>query len=281
MPAAGAAIGFITFIASMISRVSPASTVCARRDERRRAGLGRQEDGADHRRLDRAGMAGGADIGGGGPRAAAAAGAAPEPAAAGGCGGGRDGDACASTTIRRSPSSTSISLRSFSSSSSASWRTRSVSTRMPPSEPFVIGSSKSLSLLPEPRPRSGALLSETGGRVQSKLIAERAEAGDRSPAPPARSRLGGGSSRAPAGWTDGPRSPAASIAFTASCSATEVWVKPPALRITALAPCGLRLVQPVDQMALMVGLAELDLERRAPRARSSSRPAMSSSVSAP
>ena len=59
MPARGAAIGFITFIASMISRVSPSFTLSPGDDERLGARLAGEEDGADHRRLDRAGMAGG------------------------------------------------------------------------------------------------------------------------------------------------------------------------------------------------------------------------------
>ena len=42
-------------------------------------------------------------------------------------------------------------------------------------------------------------------------------------------------------------------------------MKPPALSSTALAPFGLRLVQPVDQMALMVGLAHVDREAERPR----------------
>ena len=63
VPALGATIGFITFIASTISSVSPAATCLPGADERRGAGLGGQIGGADHRRLDRAGM-----IGGGGQR---------------------------------------------------------------------------------------------------------------------------------------------------------------------------------------------------------------------
>ena len=55
------------------------------------------------------------------------------------------------------------------------------------------------------------------------------------------------------------------IALTASSRATELWVKPAALRITAFAPFGLRLVQPVDQMAFVVGLADLDLDPELPR----------------
>ncbi len=94
----------------------------------------------------------------------------------------------------------------------------------------------SLSLIGTPFSVAGRRLSETGGRVQSKLVAERAEAGDRSPRRRPRSASAGGSFRAPADWRDGPRSPARSIALTASCSATDVWLKPPALSSTALAP---------------------------------------------
>ena len=48
----GAAIGFITFIASTISSVSPGLDLVALADERRGAGLAGKIDRADHRRAD-------------------------------------------------------------------------------------------------------------------------------------------------------------------------------------------------------------------------------------
>ena len=56
LPPCGAGIWFIVFMASMMSTVSPCSTRDANLDERRRAGLRRAIGGADHRRLDGAGM---------------------------------------------------------------------------------------------------------------------------------------------------------------------------------------------------------------------------------
>ena len=51
-PPAGAVIGFITFIASTMSKRVPSLHGLADLDERLGAGLGRQIGGADHRRLD-------------------------------------------------------------------------------------------------------------------------------------------------------------------------------------------------------------------------------------
>jgi hypothetical protein len=59
-------------------------------------------------------------------------------------------------------------------------------------------------------------------------------------------------------WKDGLRSPGFDR-FIASCSAIEVWVKAPALSKTALAP-RLRLVQPVDEMPLVIRLAQIDFQ---------------------
>ena len=64
---AAARIGFMVFIASMISRVWPSVDLVADLHERLGAGLGRQIDGADHRRLDRVAAAAAARW----PRAAA------------------------------------------------------------------------------------------------------------------------------------------------------------------------------------------------------------------
>ena len=58
VPARGAGIWFIVFIASMISSVSPACDLAADLDERLGAGLGRAIGGADHRRGDGARMLG-------------------------------------------------------------------------------------------------------------------------------------------------------------------------------------------------------------------------------
>ncbi len=79
-PPLGAVIGFMTFIASMISKVSPALTLSPTAMNGLAARLGREESGADHRRLD--GFAG--DFFGGGSRLARTAPRALKPAR--GCG---------------------------------------------------------------------------------------------------------------------------------------------------------------------------------------------------
>ena len=123
VPARGAGIWFMVFIASMISSVSPAFTLAADLDEWLGAGLGRAIGGADHRRdarrrdawPDRAA-----------PRSAAARGAAGDGA---GARRRRSGRAAPRATRTRWPScSISISVRPVSSSSLVSSRIRSRST---------------------------------------------------------------------------------------------------------------------------------------------------------
>ena len=122
LPARGAAIWFIVFIASMMRSVWPSAHLVADLDERRRAGLGLQVDGADHRRGHDAGIVGrvrrrdgsrsGARRRGGGCGSAWI-----------GAGAGAAGICRATRTARvsSSPNSrfTSISVRSFSRSNSA------------------------------------------------------------------------------------------------------------------------------------------------------------------
>ena len=126
MPARGAGIWFIVFIASMMSSVSPALTTRADLDERLGAGLGRAIGGADHRRGDDARDARPASAArGDGALTTAATGRAAR--------GGRDRDAAPpagwrATRTRRPPCSTSISVRLVSSSRRASERTSSSST---------------------------------------------------------------------------------------------------------------------------------------------------------
>ena len=124
VPALGALIGFIIFIASMISSVWPCCHLVADRDEGRLPGSAREIGGADHRRLDGAGMLAEIAVGGrrrasggrsGGGRGRRGAGARP-PVTAG-----------RATRMRLSPSASSISARPVSSRSCASLRTNSVS----------------------------------------------------------------------------------------------------------------------------------------------------------
>jgi hypothetical protein len=107
-------------------------------------------------------------------------------------------------------------------------------------------------------------------RLQRKDVALRAVALETSRAQPCRHRTGGGTARACGDRTRCTSNTGSSIALIASSSATLVWVKAAALSSTACAPSALRLVQPVDQVALVVGLAHVDLDarvrRRDPRA---------------
>ncbi len=230
---AGAVIGFITFIASTISNVSPALTVSPGADERLRARLAGEIDGADHRRLDRAWMVGRSRLRRRGEPAAAGGGQRGAAAGAAIAGAGTDGDLALRRGSVASPSSTSISVRSF-------WLEELGELA------DQLGLDAACRPLRTRRVRRSFLfpfkrraLVRAGGRVQREQITKRAEAGDRS--------LGRRPDKAPvaeglarrADWTDEPRSPAREIAFIASCSATDVWVKPPGLRITAFAPSAL------------------------------------------
>ena len=108
LPACGAGIWFIVFMASMMSSVSPCADPRADLDECRRAGLGRAVGGADHRRFDGARMLGGIGC----RPAAAGSGRQPEPPRRGAAACTADCDIAASA--RRAPSgplfSISISL---------------------------------------------------------------------------------------------------------------------------------------------------------------------------
>jgi hypothetical protein len=128
-PPAGAVIGFITFIASMISKVSPGFT------ESPTATNGLAPGSGDRKAVptigDLTALAGASSA----ARAAGAAAAGRAAAMAGtACGTAANiGAASRQTRILRSPSSTSISVSSLADSSSASSRTNLVSTRMAPS----------------------------------------------------------------------------------------------------------------------------------------------------
>ena len=73
MPARGAVIGFITFIASMISRVSPSLTLRAGGDERRAPGSPARKTVPTIGDLTAPGWLAGVGLGGAAPAAAAAA----------------------------------------------------------------------------------------------------------------------------------------------------------------------------------------------------------------
>ena len=202
VPACGALIGFITFIASMISRVWPSATRSPTFTNGAAPGSGEEIGGADHRakrrdlrpahRQQRRGTAAGD---GRGARRARRDRLAPVPPA-------RDADALL-------VGSNSISVSPVSSRRPASLRT----------------SASSISNLLMTSVFLGLLRIAAEG-VQREQIADARRARRSRPWPPGWRRNGGGRLRGGRCWRGAPRSPAARRR-SASSSAIEVWYSRP------------------------------------------------------
>src|SRR5438874_110642 len=259
-PPAGAVIGFITFIASTISNVSPALTASPTATNGLASGCG------DRKAVPTIGdLTVSPDICSGvvsavADWAAAAATGGAGTAAAGAA--ARSGAGSRRTFTRRSPSSTSISVNSFSVSSSASSRTSAGSIRIARSFSPLADSAIARSLLNLALGLArGRSLAEVRRRVQCEHIAKRAEAGDRTPRD-----LGNHALPAKALAREDVRQ----VHFDYGDWQRRDRIANGDRRVAVAAGAedhrrsfGHGLVQPVDQHALMVRLADVELELQA------------------
>ena len=209
MPPCGAVIGFITFIASTISRVSPALTVSPTAMNGFAPGSGDRIGGADHRRLDRVRRRRPRRgrrrcRRGGGRRGAQAPARRAAPATTAAARLARDLD-LAVAVLDLDLGQLVVGQQLGELAHQRRDRCASIAACRAPLRGFGHCSHPLLNLALAPASRRS--LAEVRRRVQCEHVAERRRSRRSSRARPARSCSAGGSPRARRRWTDAPRSP--------------------------------------------------------------------------